>query len=67
MPDLALYDAAPEKWVGNGEALRVAVLRGHNRPCAQRVHQVRADLGRLAARAEILQVGPRLNGSVGSR
>jgi hypothetical protein len=58
MPDFAPYDAALGNRVDDVAANSLGLLPGRVGPCAQRVHQVRPDLGRLVANAEILQIGP---------
>jgi len=58
MPDFAPYDAAPGNRVDDVAAICLGVLLGPGWPCAGRVHQMRPDLGRLAAIAKILQIGP---------
>src|SRR6266481_4506672 len=58
MPDLRLYSP-----FGDGVGYDVAPVdtdlqRGRHGACAEWLHQMRPDLGRLDAVAEILQVGP---------
>ena len=59
MPDFTPYDAAFGNRVDHVAAC-AGIMRGRGRPCAQRLHQMRPDLGGLAAIAEILQIGPLL-------
>ena len=44
--------------VDHVQAIGTDFERGRRGPCPQRLHQMRSDLGRLDAIAEILQVGP---------
>ena len=57
MPDLRAYDGGGE-WAGHVQTIGIAFQRGRRGSCAQRLHQMWPDLGRLDAIAEILQVGP---------
>jgi hypothetical protein len=58
MPDLRPYDEGCGKWVGHVQAIGIDFQRGCRGPRPQWLHQMRSDLGRLGAIAEILQVGP---------
>src|SRR4051794_7745775 len=62
MPDFARYDAMLGSGWYDVASVCPRVFAGGARPGAGRLHQMRPDLGRLAARAEIVQVGPALAG-----
>jgi hypothetical protein len=57
MPDLGPYDGAWEQ-IDHVQAIGNDFERGRHRSRPQWLHQMRSDLGRLGAIAEILQVGP---------
>jgi hypothetical protein len=56
MPDFALYDAALGNGVDDVASMCAGLLSGRAGPRAERMHQMRPDLGRLAERAEIVQI-----------
>src|ERR1700676_5389285 len=57
MPDLRPYDRGWEQ-VDHVQAIGNDFERGRDGSCPQWLHQMRSDLGRLGAIAEILQIGP---------
>src|ERR1700736_4115356 len=58
MPDLRPYDRGVGEQVDHVQAIDNDFERGRDGSCPQWLHQMRSDLGRLGAVAEILQVGP---------
>jgi hypothetical protein len=61
MPDLGSYDKGVAGADHHVQAFGTDFQRGRHGTCAQRLHQMRSDLGRLDAIAEVLQVGPFLD------
>ena len=57
MPGSGPYDVLHGEQVGHVQTIGADSRRGRHGPRPQRLHQMRADLGRLDAIAEILQVG----------
>jgi hypothetical protein len=55
MPDLGRYNRALWEWVDDVQAIGIDFQRDRLGSAIERLHQMRSDLGRLAA--EILQVG----------
>jgi hypothetical protein len=65
MPDLRRYARGFGGRISHVQAMGVDFERGRDGRCAQWLHQVRADLGRLAAIAEVLQIGSLLSRQAG--
>jgi hypothetical protein len=55
MPDLGRYNRALWEWVDDVQAIGIDFQRDRSGSAVEWLHQMRSDLGRLAA--EILQVG----------
>jgi hypothetical protein len=60
MPGLRPYDRRLEEWIGHAQAMDGYSGRDRHGNCREWLHQMRSDLGRLDAIAEILQVGSAL-------
>ena len=62
MPDFARYDAMLGERVDDVASMCPDILPDRAWSGAERLHQVRPDLGRLAPRAEIVPIGSALAG-----
>jgi hypothetical protein len=61
MPDLRPYDKGEGSGANHVQTIGTDFERGRHGSRPQWLHQMRSDLGRLGAIAEILQIGPFLS------